>query len=146
MAITAKGFGNFLKLALSTHPVDLLNDPIKVMLCTSSYTPDQDAHTTKADVTGEVTGDGYTAGGAEITTKSLTYDSATNTIKFDGADVTWSNSTITARYAVIYADIGAVDSDKPLIGYIDFGGDKSSENADFVIQWSTDGIVTFTAT
>jgi hypothetical protein len=144
MAVTAKGYGQFLKLALSTKPVDLLNNTIKVMLCTSSYTPDQDNHTTKANVTGEVSGTGYTAGGKALTNKTLTYTASTNTTTFDADDVTWTNSTITARYAVIYADIGSTDSDKPLIGYVDFGEDKSSSNGDFTIQWSTSGICTFT--
>lgn len=143
MAVTAKGYGQFLKLALSTKPVDLVNNTIKVMLCTSSYTPNQDTHTTKADVTNEVSGTGYTAGGATLSNKTLTYNSTTNTTTFDADDVTWTNSTITARYAVIYVDIGSTDSDKPLVGYVDFGEDKSSSNADFTIQWASDGICTF---
>jgi hypothetical protein len=145
MAVTAYVYGNFLKNLLSGKVVDWINHPIKVMLCASTYVPDQDNHQTKADVTGEVTGTGYIAGGAALANKTITYDAATNTIILDADDVVWLNSTITARYAVIYDDNGATDADKLLLGYVDFGQDVSSTNGDFKIVWSADGIFRFTA-
>lgn len=141
MPVSAKGYGQFLKLALSTHPVNLISDTVKVMLCSSEYTPDQDNHATKADVTYEIAGEGYSAGGKALTNKTLTYDASTNTVVFDADDVVWQNATITARYAVLYVDKGTQDNEKPLIGYIDFGADKSSENGDFALIWSQDGII-----
>lgn len=144
MAVTAKMYGQFLKTVLSGTTVDLLNNPVKVMLCSSSYTPDQDNHVYKSDVTGEITGQGYTAGGQALTNVSLTYDPSTNITKFAANDVTWVNATFTARYAVLYVDVGATDAEKPLIGYIDFGADKSCENGDFTIRWDTEGIFKIT--
>jgi len=122
--------------------IDYLSDTIKVMLCTNSYTPNQDTHEKKSDVTNEVTGDGYTAGGITLTEKTLTYVADGNKIKFDAADITWSDSTITARYAVIYDD---TDAAKPLLGYVDFGQDMSSDNGNFTIQWNSNGILNATA-
>lgn len=145
MAVTAYVYGNFLKNILTGKTVDFLVHPIKVMLCSATYAPNQDTHQTKADVTGEVTGTGYTAGGAALTTKTVTYDSVTNTTALDADDVTWPNATITARYAVIYDDNGATDADKLLLGYVDFGQDVSSTNGDFKITWNADGIFRFTA-
>ena len=113
------------------------------MLCTSSYTPDQDTHDYVNDVTNEVTGTGYTAGGATLASKTITYTGATNIAKLDAADVTRSSSTITARYAVIYVDTGNTAT-SAVIAYIDFGADVSTTNGDFVIQFHTDGIITFT--
>jgi hypothetical protein len=52
--------------------VDYLTDTIKVMLTTSAYTPNLDTHETKADVTNEVVGTGYTARGATLGTKTIT--------------------------------------------------------------------------
>lgn len=145
MAVTAYVYGNFMKNVLSGKVVDWINHPIKVMLCTSTYVPNQDTHQTKADVTGEVTGTGYTAGGATLANKTITYDPATNTTILDADDVVWLNSTITARYAVIYDDNGATDADKLLLGYVDFGQDVSSTNGDFKITWDASGIFRFTA-
>jgi len=142
MAVSAKLFGNFAG-SLGKKEQQLLNDTIKVMLCTNLYTPDQDAHDYKNDVTNEVAaGNGYTAGGATLGGKTLTYDGPSNTWKFDANDVVWSASTITARYAVLYDDTPATDATKPLIGYLDFGQDLSSSAGNFTITWATEGIFT----
>lgn len=143
MAVTAKLYGNMILKALNKE-IDWDSDTIKIMLCTSSYTPDQDTHDYKDDVTNEVTGDGYTAGGATLASKTITYTAGTNIAKLDAADVTWASSTITARYAVIYDAATGVDSTSPVIAYIDFGANVSTTNGDFVIQFNTDGIITFT--
>ncbi len=145
MAVTAYVYGNFMKNVLSGKVVDWINHPIKVMLCASTYVPDQDNHQTKADVTGEVTGTGYIAGGAALANKTITYDAATNATILDADDVVWPNATITARYAVIYDDNGATDVDKLLLGYVDFGQDVSCTNGDFKITWDASGIFRLTA-
>lgn len=138
MSISAKMYGNFLKLALSKQ-VDWSNDNIKCMLVTSSYVPDQDAHMYKdVHVSGETNGTGYTAGGALLTNKTVSYDTTTNTIKYDADDVSWANSTVTARYAVLFDDTPSTS--KPLIGYVDFGADASSSAGTFQITWDSNGI------
>ncbi len=141
MAVTAKYYGNAFVSAFNKE-IDFNSDTIKVMLCTSSYTPDQDAHNYKDDVTNEVSGTGYSAGGATIASPSITYTGASNTLKLDGDNVTWSTSTITARYAVIYDDTPATDATKPLIAYIDFGADVSTTSGDFSITFDAAGIAT----
>lgn len=126
--------------------VDWDTDTIKVMLLSSAYTPNQDGHDYLDDVVAnEVTGTGYTAGGQALTSKTATYDAATNTTTFDAADVTWAGSTITARYAVVYSDAGATNAQKVLIGYYDFGSDRASSNGEFVIRWSASGVFATTA-
>jgi hypothetical protein len=54
---------------LMNGSVDLDTDTIKVMLNTSTYVADQDVHAKRSDVTNEVTGTGYTAGGQLSPTK-----------------------------------------------------------------------------
>jgi hypothetical protein len=138
MAIT-KYYGNFFKAALNKE-IDIDSDTIKVMLCTSSYTPNQDTHGYKNDVTNEVSGaTGYTTGGATLGSAAVSYDGATNVLKISGGNIEWADSAITARYAVIYDDTPATDATKPLIAYIDFESDKSSNAAAFKINWSEDG-------
>jgi len=111
---------------------------IKVALLSSSYTFNAD-HSYWSDVSSyEVSGTGYTAGGQSLNNKSVTKDNANDKAVFDADDVTWSNSTITARYAVLY-DNTLINKD--LIACFDFGEDKSSSNGDFTIQWSANGIL-----
>jgi hypothetical protein len=143
MAVTAFLYGNFIKSVMNKE-IDLDTDAIKVMLCTSTYTPNQDTHQYKSSVTNEVTGTGYTAGGATLTGVSVTYTGATNVFMFDAADTSWAASTITARYAVIYDSTPATDATRPLIGYVDFGADVSSTGAAFTITWDAAGIFTVT--
>jgi len=152
MAVTAYWYGQAIMQAFGSGSagnapnIDFLSDTIKVMLCTSTYTPAQDTHVFKSDVTNEITGTGYTAGGATLGSKTLDYTAATNVIKFDGADVAWTSSTLTARYAVIYDDTPATDATKPLLGYVDFGADQSTVNGTFTITWDAAGILKITPT
>ena len=120
--------------------VDWLVDTIKVSLHTSTLTPSPDTHTYFSDLTNEVSGTGYTAGGATLGTKTLTQDNTNDRGVADAADTTWSASTVTARYAAVYKSTGTA-STSPVIGIIDFGADKSSSATDFVIQYHASGIV-----
>jgi hypothetical protein len=122
--------------------IDWLTNTIKVALTTSPYTPNQDTHDFFDDVTNEVTGTGYTAGGATLGTKTLA--STNNVVKFDAADTVWTTATITARRAVVYKDSG-VSTTSPLIAWVDFGADVSSTAANFTITWDANGILRITA-
>lgn len=142
MAVSAKWYGQALLKALNKE-ISWSGDTIKVMLCTSTYAPDQDAHVYLSSVTNEVSGTGYTAGGATLTSKTITYTAATNVITLDAADTVWSSSTITARYAVIYVATGTA-STSALLGYVDFGADVISTSSTFTITWDSAGILTVT--
>lgn len=131
---------NSFKMYIMNGGIDLDTDTIKVALVTSSYTPDQDAHDHFDDISNEVTGTGYTAGGKTITTPAVTQDNSGNKGVFDGDDVSWTTSTITARGAILYKSTGTA-STSPLIAYIDFGGDKVSTAGTFTIQWNASGIL-----
>lgn len=144
MAVSAKLYGLALQSAFNKE-IDWDTDTIKVMLCTSTYTPNQDTHRYKSDITNEVTGTGYTAGGATLGSATVTYTGATNVLMLDGADTSWTSSTITARYAVIYDSTPATDATRPLIAYVDFGADVSTTAGTFTIVWDATGIVTLTA-
>ena len=121
--------------------IDLDTDTINVMLVTSSYTPNQDTHDYRDDVTNEVSGTGYVAGGAALAGKAVTQDDTDNEGVFDATDLTWSTSTITARGAVLYKARGGASSADELIAYIDFGEDKVSSAGNFTIQWNAEGIL-----
>ncbi|MFC9768676.1 hypothetical protein [Rhodococcus jostii] len=144
MAVTAKLYGLALKSVFDKE-IDWNTDTLKVMLATSSYTPDQDTHQYKSSVTNEVSGTGYTAGGATLASATTTYTTGTNTLVLDAADSSWTTSTITARYAIIYNSTPGTDATRPLIAYVDFGADVSTTAGTFTITWDAAGIVTLTA-
>lgn len=124
--------------------VDLDTDTLKAMLLTSSYTPNQDTHQYKSDLTNEITGTGYTATGQALTSVTVAYDSSTNVIKIDSADPAWTSSTLTARYLVYYDSSPATDATRPLISYVDFGADVSTTSGTFTDAIDAAGIATIT--
>jgi hypothetical protein len=122
--------------------IDLDTDTIHVALVTSSYTPNQDSHDFFDDVeANEVSGTGYTAGGAALANKAVTADNTDNEGVFDADDVTWGSSTIVAAGAVLYKKRGGASSADENICYIDFGSDKSSSAGNFTIAWAAEGIL-----
>jgi len=105
-------------------------DTFKIALYTSSAT--LDATTTAYTASNEVSGTGYTATGNTLT--NVTPTSSSTTAYTDFADTTWSSATITANGALIYNDTEAGD---PAVAVLAFGGDKTSTNGDFTIQFPT---------
>ena len=101
---------------------------LKIALYTSS---DSLGATTSAySATNEVSGTGYTAGGATLSSQAVAYDSSNNVAYFDAADPSWSSATITARGALIYNNTKSNAS----IAVLDFGSDYSSSNGTFQVQ------------
>jgi hypothetical protein len=82
----AKWYGQAF-LATLNKEVDWAADAIWVQLHTSSYSPDQDAHSYQDDLSGEVAnGNGYATGGMLLPSPTIGYTGATNAIKLDGGD------------------------------------------------------------
>ena len=142
MAVTAHVYG-LAQAGLMSKTIDLVNDAIKVMLCTSAYVPNQDAHQFKSDITGEVVGTGYTAGGQALTGKALSY-AAGHTETWTATSPSFPSSTITARFAVFYQDTGTPATSR-LICYWDFGVDVSSSTGAFTLNVAPAGLVTLVA-
>jgi hypothetical protein len=105
-------------------------DTFRIALYTSSAT--LGASTTAYSATNEVSGTGYTAAGEALT--NVTPTTSGTTAYTDFADVTWSSATITANGALIYNDDHASDA---AVCVLAFGGDKTSTNGDFTIQFPT---------
>lgn len=136
MAVTTKWYGNGV-LKVCTGAIDLDTDTFKIMLTTSSYVPDQDAHDFRNDVTNEITGTGYTAGGVTLSGVSVSYDSASNEVRILWSDASWSSASFTAAVAVIYKSRGGASSADELLGYIDFGGDQTVSSGTFTLDFTT---------
>jgi hypothetical protein len=73
-----KCYANLLggEIAGDTFGVDYLSDTIKCSLHASTYTPNLDTHEVFSDVTNEVTGTNYSAGGTTLGSKTVTYTAA----------------------------------------------------------------------
>ena len=101
-------------------------DTYKMALYTSAATLDKT--TTVYSATNEVSGTGYTAGGATLTGFSAALSGDTAVLDF--ADPSWANATITARGALIY---NSTKGNKAVASF-DFGGDVTSTNGTFLAQ------------
>lgn len=132
---------NSFKRDVMNGAIDLDTDTLKVMLVTSAYSPNIDTHTKRSDITNEVVGAGYVAGGATLANPTVTADNTDDEGVFDADDVTWTSSTITARGAVIYKSRGGAASADELVGYVDFGSDYTSTGGNFTITWAAEGIL-----
>lgn len=115
--------------------VDLNDGSFKVALFTSAYQPQPDVHAYFSHLSGEAIGVGYTAGGTQVS--AITGGGVGLPLTFGVTDAEWLDSTITARYAVLYDDTPALASAKVLICYADFGQDRSSAAGPFIVMWET---------
>jgi len=132
----ASGMYNRFKANLMNKEVDLEADIIKCMLLDNVHAFTS-THNQKSEiVANEISGTGYTAGGAALATKAVTQGATT---KWDADDTQWTSATFTAYHAVLYDDTLVNDD---LIGSIDFGGAKSVSAGTFKIQWHVNGIIT----
>ena len=131
MAITSALCTSFkVELMQSLHNFTAsTGNTFKIALYTSTAT--LGASTTAYSVTNEISGTGYTAGGATLT--NVTPISSGTTAFTDFADVTWSTATITANGALIYNSTNA----NRAVASLAFGSDKTSTAGDFKIIFPT---------
>ncbi len=119
---------------------DFTSHTFKLALYTSSATID--ATTTAYSATNEVSGTGYSAGGATLTASNPTTGGTTAFVDF--SDVAFSNSTITARGCLIYNS----SASNKAVAVLDFGSDQASSSSTFTIQFpaadATNAIVRIT--
>ncbi|MCK4330879.1 hypothetical protein KAX02_13695 [candidate division WOR-3 bacterium] len=118
---------NKIKYLLATKAIDFANDVFKIILMQSGFGFDKDTHHGYANVSGSELGtaNGYTAGGNTLGGVSVIEDDVD-----DRTEITWNNTTWTASGGNIGPSPGAIlyddtHADKPLVGYIDFGGDQT---------------------
>lgn len=123
---------------LRGNGVNLLSDLLKVALVTSDYVPSA-GHVFFSDITNEVVGGGYDAGGKTVSTKSIT---GTAPVVFSAGVINWPLSNITARGAVLYKSTGD-PSTSNLVKYIDFGSDLTSIDNNFTLDLSPVGGILF---
>lgn len=79
-------------------------------------------------------------GGREVSDGTVVWvEAGMAYVRFTCAALSWTSSTLTARYVVFYRDATAGTLDF-VVGYGDFGQNESSSNGTFSIQFPADGI------
>lgn len=108
----------------------------KVALLTNAFTYATGTHVSYSDLTNEVVGTGYTAGGATVAGKAGAYVDTTNQ-SLDATDVAWTTATFAnVRYAAVYnATSGRIRA------IYDLGADYSVTAGTFTLQWSASGLI-----
>ena len=133
MAGTWKWYGTAIE-KLAEGSIDLDTDTFKLMLTTSTYTPNQDTHDFRDDVTNEVGNSGtYAAGGATLGSGTFAYDAGSNEYRIAWASPAFTSATITARTAVIYKSRGGASSADELLAYCTESGDVTSTAGTFTV-------------
>lgn len=118
----------------------------KMVLVTSSYTPNQGSDEFYSTITGtsgyEATdtgspsaGNGYLSGG-KPTTPTVTVDGTNHDIEIDFGQVQWQEATVSAVAAVVYRFTGT-DSTGQLLAYLDFGGTVASTDGTYTVSITT---------
>ncbi len=116
--------------------IDFDTDTFRVLLTAATYTENKDTHDFRDDVTNEVTGTGYTAGGNTVTV-TVTLDTVNDRLDISLGGTTWPASTITARKAVYYKSRGGAAAADELIVVNDFGSDVVTSAGTFTLNAST---------
>ena len=133
MAITLTTYGLTQEKVIEQvgNDVNLLTGTVKQSLHSNSYTPNRDTDDFFNDATNEISGaNGYAV--QTLASKTITYDSASDQVRFDCADITYSfTGGNTWRYAV---------------GWIDTAGASTTDPLYYLLTWDSDQTVSTTYT
>jgi hypothetical protein len=141
MAMATGWFGlSWEGMVENTKAIDLDSDTLKGQLHTDTFTPNFETHDFHADLTNEVTGTGYTAGG--VTLAGVTSAIAAGTYTFDCNDFSWTTATFTARGDVIVDTTPGSSATNWLIMARTYGSDFAVNNGTFTTQQHASGVWT----
>lgn len=118
--------------------IDVIGAGMDQVLVTDTYTPNFDTHDQYADITNEVTGTGYSAGGNAVDSPTLTVSSGA--LVYDIADESWTSATISSiEGRVLYDDASTSPTDALLVA-TDFGSTFSVSAGTFTVQENASGV------
>lgn len=136
------------KAKLMSGGIDLDTDDIRTILVMTNTTADtdQDAEFVSSVTTlDEMDGAAYVR--KALVNEAVAADLVNNRGEFDADDVTWTalGAGIRDVAAVVVYKHVTVDTDSPIIAYIDSGGFPITANGgDLTIQWNAEGIIQLT--
>jgi hypothetical protein len=131
---------NFTNLprALAKADIDFDTNTFKVLLVSSLPSEaNLDSWANRSDVTGEVTGTGYTAGGIAQAFTLDAVDTSNNRQSVTYTNITngWTSASVSAVGAIIYKNSGSAATDT-LLHLVDFGGTVTCTAGNFSITYS----------
>lgn len=144
MAITVATYGLTQEKVVEQvgNDVNLLTGTVKLSLHTDTYSPNRDTDDFFNDATNELgSGNGYTSGGETLGSKTITYDTASDQVRFDCADITWTfTASKTWRYGVMYVDTAGASSADPLYALLTWDSNQTVSTS-YTLQIDTAGLL-----
>lgn len=145
MAITVGLFGLTMEKVVEQvgADVNILTGTAKLALVTDVETPNRDTDDFWDDASANelASGNGYTTGGETLAGKTVTYDSASDQVRFDATDVTWTfTAGKTWRYGYIYIDTAGAASTDPVYALLSWDSNQTVSTA-YTLQWDPAGIL-----
>ncbi len=116
-----------------TGGIDFAVDGFKAMLVGPGYVADKAGHSRRSDVSDEIAGRGYEAGGAEVEVAARQADGLTE-ISLGGA--LWGPASFGAAGAVYYTARGGSAEGDELVAYIAFADRTVATNGNFTLARS----------
>jgi len=130
--------GNRAKTEILKKNIDLVNDTIKIMLVTASYTPSGAHNFINTASAFELAGTGYTGGFAgsgrkTLANKAVTQDDSGNRAVWTADDPLWTSINAgTAKWAIVYKP-NTADADSIQIAALDIAA-TTTNGADFTVD------------
>jgi len=150
MAVTGHVFPQFI-IGLNAHNIALAGGTYKVALGNAAgpiglATAGISTATLFTDWTAivtEITGTGYTAGGATVSAPTFAAGGSNNSIATwtSASNPNWTTATFTANQAVFYESSASTNQ---LIAFFDFGGSVSVAGQTFTLTINASGLLTAT--
>jgi hypothetical protein len=127
-----------------TYKVALSNAAGPVVLATAGVSTATLFTDWTANVAAEITGTGYTAGGATVSSPTFAAGGTSNSVATwtSASNPNWTTSTFTANQAVFYESSASTNQ---LICFWDFGGSVSVTAGTFTLSINGSGLLTATA-
>jgi hypothetical protein len=117
---------------------------LKMMLLTDSHSTNVDTMDFINDVSGnEITGTGYTAKGKALTGVTTAQDDTDNEGVLTSDNISWTTSSFTARYAVLYDDTNTASTSRIWAIY-DLGANKVVDGGTFLLTVNSEGLINIT--
>ena len=144
MAITVAFYGLTMEKIAEQVGADVnyLTGTVKLSLHTATYVPNRDTNDFFDDATNELAaGTGYTALGETLTAKTITYDTASDQVRWDAADVTWLfTASKTWQRGVMWIDTAGASTTDPLYALLDWDTSQTVSTT-YTLQWDAAGIL-----
>lgn len=137
----ASGVYNNFKGGIMRAEFDCDGDTLTAGLLNNTHAFDADNDAWANVSANEISGTGYTAGGANLANNAATNDDTDDEGVLDADDVAWTSASFSAYHCVIYDNTTTTPVADANICSIDFGGIQTVSSGTFTIQFAAEGIV-----